>query len=46
VSLPTPRFVLLIVERDELMADVDALALRDVLSGDPTTAPAAPLQIL
>lgn len=38
VSLPTPRFVLLILERDELMADVDAPALRDALSGDPAAA--------
>jgi hypothetical protein len=44
VSLPTPRFVLLILERDELMADVDAPALRDALSGDPAAAPAAPLR--
>ncbi len=39
VSLPTPRFVLLILERDELMADVDAPALRDALAGDPAVAP-------
>jgi hypothetical protein len=38
VSLPTPRFVLLIVERDDLLADVDAPALRDALSGDPAAA--------
>ncbi len=44
VSLPTPRFVLLIVERDELLADVDAPALRDALSGDPATAPEPPLR--
>ena len=39
VSLPTPRFILLIVERHELLADVDAPALRDALSGDPVVAP-------
>lgn len=35
VSLPTPRFVLFIVERDELARDVDMAALAKVLSGDP-----------
>ena len=44
VSLPTPRFVLLILERDELMADVDAPALRDALSGNPAAAPEPPLR--
>jgi hypothetical protein len=39
VSLPTTRFVLLILERDKLMADVvDTPALRDALSGDPAAA--------
>jgi len=44
VSLPTPRFVLLILERDELTAGVDAPALRDALSGDPAAAPDPPLR--
>jgi hypothetical protein len=39
VSLPTPRFVLLILERDELLADVNPPGLRDALSGDPAAAP-------
>jgi hypothetical protein len=46
VSLPTPRFVLLILERDELMADVDAPALQDGLAGDPAVAPDPPLRRL
>jgi len=44
VSLPTPRFVLLIVERDELMAGVDTAALRNALSGDPAAAADSPLR--
>jgi hypothetical protein len=43
VSLPTPRFVLLILERDEL-AGVDAPALRDALAGDPAAPPDTPLR--
>jgi hypothetical protein len=34
VSLPTPRFILFIVERDELARDVDMRALADALAGD------------
>lgn len=44
VSLPTRRFVLLVLERDEVMAAVDAPALRDALSGDPAAAPDPPLR--
>jgi hypothetical protein len=46
VSLPTPRFVLLILERDELLGSVDAAALRDELTGDPASAPDRPLRRL
>jgi hypothetical protein len=44
VSLPTQRFVLLILERDELTAEVDTAALRDALLGDPRAAPEPPLR--
>jgi subtilisin family serine protease len=44
VSLPTPRFVLLILERDELAAEVDTAALRDALLGYPSGAPDPPLR--
>jgi hypothetical protein len=44
VSLPTPRFVLLVLERDEVMAAVDGSALRDALSGDPAASPDLPLR--
>ncbi|MGH3103514.1 MAG: hypothetical protein ACRDN6_05390 [Gaiellaceae bacterium] len=41
VSLPTPRFILFVVERDELAREVDMPALASALSGDPAHAPAA-----
>jgi hypothetical protein len=44
VSLPTPRFVLFVVERGELAREVDMPALARALSGDPADAPAARLQ--
>jgi hypothetical protein len=44
VSLPTPRFVLFIVQRDELAQDVDLSALATTLGGDPARAPSASLQ--
>jgi hypothetical protein len=44
VSLPTARFVLLVLERNDVMAEVDALALRDALLRDPTSAPDASLR--
>jgi len=40
VSLPTPRFILFIVEREELARDVDMLALASELSDDPARADA------
>jgi hypothetical protein len=46
VSLPTPRFVLLIVQRDELARDVDLAAVAKALGGDPARAPTASLQEL
>lgn len=40
VSLPTARFVLLILERDNVIGGkVDAAALRDALAADPAAAP-------
>ena len=39
VSLPTRRFVLLVLERDDLMSNVDLPALRDALAEDPAAAP-------
>jgi hypothetical protein len=44
VSLPTARFILLVLERDDVMGDVDASALRDALAGDPASAPDARLR--
>lgn len=44
VSLPTPRFVLFIVQRDDLAQDVDMAALASALGGDPAGAPLASLQ--
>jgi hypothetical protein len=41
VSLPTPRFILFVVERDELAREVEMAALASALSGDPAHAPAA-----
>ena len=46
VSLPTARFVLLILERDDVLGNVDAAALRDMLAVDPATAPDNPLRRL
>jgi hypothetical protein len=40
VSLPTRRFTLFIVERDELARDEDIPALSEALSGDPASPPA------
>jgi membrane-anchored mycosin MYCP len=37
VSLPTRRFVLLILERDDVSGSVDAFALRDALAAAPVT---------
>lgn len=44
VSLPTTRFVLLVLERDDVMGEVDLPALRDALTGDPTSEPDARLR--
>ena len=44
VSLPTPRFILFIVERDELAREIDIPGLAKALGGDPAHAPAARLQ--
>jgi hypothetical protein len=44
VSLPTARFVLLVLERDDVIGEIDAFALRDALEGDPTRAPDASLR--
>jgi len=38
VSLPTRRFVLLVVERDEFLESVDVQALRDALAARPRSA--------
>lgn len=43
VSLPTPRFIALIVERNELARAVDMPALAKALAGDPSRALAASL---
>lgn len=40
VSLPTPRFILFVVERDELAREVDMPALAKALSDDPADTPA------
>jgi hypothetical protein len=37
VSLPTRRFVLLVLERDDVSGSVDAFALRDALAAAPVT---------
>ncbi len=39
VSLPTARFVLVILERDDVMGNADAAALRDALAADPAAVP-------
>ena len=44
VSLPTPRFVLFIVQREELPRDGDMRALAEALDGDPAGVPTASLQ--
>lgn len=41
VSLPTPRFLLFVVERHELTHEVDMPALAQALGGDPAPAPTA-----
>ena len=41
VSLPTPRFLLFVVERQELAREVDVPALAQALRGDPAPAPTA-----
>ena len=38
VSLPTPRFIVIIVERAELAREVDLPALANALDGDPSRA--------
>jgi hypothetical protein len=43
VSLPTPRFVLFVVERDELAREVDMPALAAALAGRPAGATGASL---
>jgi hypothetical protein len=40
VSLPTPRFVLMIVERDDLAGEPGIGGLAEVLAGDPARPPA------
>lgn len=44
VSLPTPRFTLLVVERHELARTMDMRALARALGGSPARAPARSLQ--
>ena len=44
VSLPTPRFVLFVVERTELAREVDLPALAKALDGDPSRALSASLE--
>lgn len=44
VSLPTPDYVLFIVERDELAREADLHGLARALSGNPARAPAASLR--
>jgi hypothetical protein len=44
VSLPTPRFILFVVERDELAGEVDMATLAEALSGDPARRLAASLR--
>lgn len=44
VSLPTPRFVLFVFERSEVMPEVDAPRLLAELSGDPAVASSASLR--
>lgn len=44
VSLPTRRFILFIVERDELAREVDMSAVAEALNGDPSQALAAWVQ--
>jgi hypothetical protein len=44
VSLPTRRFVLFVVQRDDLARAVDLAALGRALRGDPASAPGASLQ--
>ncbi len=41
VSLPTPHFILFIVERDDLAREIDIPPLAKALGGDPVHAPAA-----
>jgi hypothetical protein len=44
VSLPTPRFVLFVVARDELQREADVPTLSTALTGDPSRPLAASLQ--
>jgi subtilisin family serine protease len=44
VSLPTRRFVLLILERADVIGKVDAAALRDALRADPAASPVPSLR--
>jgi hypothetical protein len=44
VSLPTRRFVLFVVERDELRGEVDVPTLSAALTGDPSRPLAASLE--
>jgi hypothetical protein len=44
VSLPTPHFILFIVERDDLAREVDIPPLAKALGSDPANAPTAWLQ--
>jgi hypothetical protein len=44
VSLPTPRSVLLVVEREDLLRELEVPALADALGGDPAVPPGPWLQ--
>jgi hypothetical protein len=44
VSLPTPRFIAFVVEREELAREVNVRALATALSGDPARALSASLR--
>lgn len=44
VSLPTPRFLLFVAERNELARAVDGTTVAEVLGGDPVRTPTASLE--
>jgi hypothetical protein len=44
VSLPTPRSVLLVVEREDLLRELEVPAMADALGGDPAVPPGPWLQ--